>query len=128
MKHFIGLRQAKVMYSDNSGEIKKASKDLQILPQTSQPGMPANNAVAERTNQDILGGVRTNLEQAGLPACFWPYAAEHYCVMDNTSHASLARSGGALTWVPSGVQTQSYQEYGGPQDGGRYRRRDLCWV
>ena len=97
IRDFIGMRKCGVMYSDNANEIKNASERLKISPHTSQPGMPQNNAVAERTNQDMLAGTRTNLEQAGVPVCFWPYAAEHYCVVDNTSHAQVAANKEDLT-------------------------------
>ena len=39
----------------------------------------------ERTNLDKLEGTRTALECAGFPECFWPFAAPHYCFLDNTS-------------------------------------------
>ena len=70
LQNFIGMRGAKMLYSDRSGEINAACKFLKIYPFRSQPGMPQNNAVIERANQDVLDGVRTNLNQAGLPMCF----------------------------------------------------------
>ena len=94
---FVGIRDVGIMYSDNSQEIKLSNKGLKIAPKTSQPGHPKNNAIAERTNQDILYGTRTVLEHAGLPSCFWPCAAEHYCVMENTSHAQAAARGDDMT-------------------------------
>jgi len=72
------------LYSDNSGEIGAALKKLRIMPHNSLPGVPQNNAVAERLNRDTLEGARTALMQAGLPACFWSFAAPHYCMMENT--------------------------------------------
>ena len=54
------------------------------MPHNSLPGAPQTNAVVERLNGDILDGTRTLLARAGLPACFWPFAAEHYCLMENT--------------------------------------------
>ena len=71
------------LYSDNSGEIGAALKELRIMPHNSLPGEPQTNAVAERNNGFILAGARTSLVRAGLPACFWPWAAQHYCLMDN---------------------------------------------
>ena len=58
-------------------------RDLHIVSDTSQPGVPQNNAVAERLVQDILEGTRTALLIAGLPPCFWEYACQHYCLMEN---------------------------------------------
>ena len=75
IRHLIGDRRALRLYSDRSGEIGKALKALKIMPYNSQPGVPQNNAVVERLNQDYLEGVRIVLGHAGLPACFWPFAA-----------------------------------------------------
>ena len=44
-----------------------------------------NNSKIERTNLDVLEGTRCALIQAGLPECFWPFAAPHYCFLENTS-------------------------------------------
>ena len=79
----MGDRGVRKLYSDNSGEIGKALKELKIMPHNSQPGVPQTNAVIERLNQDILDGTRTSLVRAGLPACFWPFAAERYCLQEN---------------------------------------------
>ena len=51
-----------------------------IVPKNSMPGVPQNNAVAERMNREIIDGVRTILVRAGLPACFWTTACWHYCL------------------------------------------------
>ena len=80
---FKGDRPIEVLYSDKSGEMSKACKDLQIMPRNSLPGLPKNNAVIERTNRDILEGIRVVLVRAGLPACFWTYACYHYCLSEN---------------------------------------------
>ena len=80
------------LYSDNSGEINLALKKLGIMPQNSLPGEPQTNAVAERLNGDIKEGARAALIRAGLPACFWSFAAQHYCIMDNTHYTHDAPS------------------------------------
>ena len=46
--------------------------------------MPETNAFIERANQDVVNGVRTNLQQAGLPNFFKKFAGECYCVLRNT--------------------------------------------
>ena len=71
-------------YSDRSGELLEASKLLCFPRDTSLQGTPANNAIAERNNKDILEQTRTCLVRAGLPCAFWVFAAPAYCVMDNT--------------------------------------------
>ena len=71
VRHFMGDRKIDRFYSDCSGEIERALRDLHIVSDTSQPGVPQNIAVAERLVQDILEGTRTALLRAGLPPCFW---------------------------------------------------------
>ena len=83
IRKFSGDRGIRRLYSDNSGEIGAALKQLKIMPHNSLPGEPQTNAVAERNNGSILAGSRTTLVRAGLPACFWPFATEHYCLMEN---------------------------------------------
>ena len=78
---FIGDRAAKkayhhTMYSDQEDSIKAACKNLKIKSEFSQPGVPRNNALIERTIGDILEGSRTLLRTAGLPVKFWHWAAK----------------------------------------------------
>ena len=77
IRHFMGSRTIARFYSDRSGEIERALRDLHIVSDTSQPGVPQNNAVAERLVQDILEGTRAALLRAGLPPFFWAYACQH---------------------------------------------------
>ncbi len=51
-----GIREAKDinMYSDQSGEIRLACKNIGVLHDKSQPGVLQNNAFIDRTNQTIL--------------------------------------------------------------------------
>ena len=81
--HVKGERTIDTLYSDRSGEIKRALRDLQIVPDQSQPGVPQNNAVSERLVQDVLEGARTALVRAGLPPCFWEFACRHYCMAEH---------------------------------------------
>ncbi len=70
-------------YSDRSGQIQRALRDLHIVSDTSQSGVLQNNAVAERLVQDVLEGSQTALLRAGLLPCLWEYACQHYCTMEN---------------------------------------------
>ena len=90
----MGDHQIDCLYSDNSGEIGKACRVNSIATRNSLPGLPKNNAIIERTNQDILQGIRTVLVRAGLPACFWTYACYHYCLMENV----MKDSSGTSAW------------------------------
>ena len=55
------------------------------MHEKSRAGVPQINSVIERTNLDILEGTRTTLICAGFPECFWPFAAQHFCLLENTS-------------------------------------------
>ena len=67
IRHFKSDRKIERFYSDRSGEIERALRDLEMFPKQSQPVVPHNNAVAERLVQDVLDGTRTALVHAGLP-------------------------------------------------------------
>ena len=54
IREFCGDRRIFRFYSDNSGEISAALRELNVLHQTSTPGVPENNAVIERLNQEFL--------------------------------------------------------------------------
>jgi hypothetical protein len=91
-KHVEGDRNIERFYSDRSGEIDRALRDLHIVTDNSQPRFPQNNVVAERLVQDVLEGTRTALLRAGSPPCFWEYACRHYCTMDNARPARQSAS------------------------------------
>ena len=83
---FTGRRTVGQAYADNSPEIKSACDDLRIPLENSLPGVPQTNSIAERTNQDVTGMTRTALVAAGIPACFWPYAAPAvFCLIKTVS-------------------------------------------
>ncbi|MFM7989283.1 MAG: hypothetical protein ACKPKO_59215 [Candidatus Fonsibacter sp.] len=83
IQHLKGNREISRFYSDRSGEIERALRVLHITSDTSQPGVPQNNAVAERLVQDVLEGTRTALLRAGLPLCFLGICVPALLLMDN---------------------------------------------
>ena len=74
LKHIQGDQQIKRIYSDSAPEFKRACKNLQIMWEPSTPGIHNSNAKIERKNLDLEADVRTALFEAGLLACWWPYA------------------------------------------------------
>ena len=102
IRHFMGDRKIERFYSGRSGEIERALRDLHIVSDTSQPGVPQNNAVAERLVQDMIEGTRTALLRAGLPPCFWEYACQHYCLMENVLPGREPVAAGVETKSPWG--------------------------
>ena len=85
LRYFFGNNVANSFYSDNAPELELACTTLGIVHENSRAGVPQNNSVIERTNLDILEGTRATLISAGFPECFWPFAAQHFCFLDNTS-------------------------------------------
>jgi hypothetical protein len=73
-----------LFYTDCSPELDKARKEMKWLHRTSTPGRPQSNGVAERAVRKVLEGSRTLCEHAGLDAVWWPKAARHYCLSNNT--------------------------------------------
>ena len=67
------------MWTDRSEAIMKALDKHLIEFDTSIPGVPRTNGVAERQVQEVIYGTRVLLCMAGLPACFWPFAMCFYC-------------------------------------------------
>ena len=84
LREFCGNQKIKAAYLDNHPSLVRACKELRIVPDFSQPGMPQTNGLIESTNGDILSGTRAQLVEAGLPGCFWPWAAQCYCHHENT--------------------------------------------
>ena len=81
---FIGpLQRVKHVYTDDSAAIKAALGELGLCHDTSVPGQPNTNGVAERQVKEVVHGIRTILVKAGLPNCFWPYAMRHFCFAGN---------------------------------------------
>ena len=70
-------------YSDNAPELVQAVRRLGWSHETSTPGQPQTNGVAERANRTVLEGARTILEHAGLPPQWWPRAVQFLCFARN---------------------------------------------
>eukprot|EP00974_Lingulodinium_polyedra_P130589 11214402-Lingulodinium_polyedra.AAC.1 len=56
--------------------------------------MPQTIARAERCSQDVSDGLRASFVTAGLPDCFWSFAAPCYAHLDNF----VASEYGATPW------------------------------
>ena len=70
-------------YSDNALELVKAAYVRGVEHRASLPGEPKTNSLIERTNQIIVGGTFALLICAGLPPCYWSFAAPCFCVNYN---------------------------------------------
>ena len=101
LRYFFGDNAVGRFYSDSAPELGLSCTTLGIVHEKSRAGVPQNISIIERTNLDILEGIRTTLICAGFPERFWPFAAQHF--------ASLR------TPLPS-VLTEKYK------DGSSYHR------
>ena len=65
LKRLIGRRKVKLACSDVAPEFDAAMAQLRIPIDHSLPGLPKNNSLAERTNQEMINTVATSLLHAG---------------------------------------------------------------
>ena len=78
LRYFVGERDMKFLYSDNSLELKRAAEILRVPHPTSTPYRPENNGKVERRIGVMAEGVRAALLQSGLPHRFWTLASRHH--------------------------------------------------
>ena len=86
IQYFTTHEKIGLWYGDYHAGVDKALKNMTINPEYSHPGDPTNNAIAERNVQDMEIGIRGLLEQAGMPACFWPWAMACYYFCENARY------------------------------------------
>ncbi len=84
INEFCGREYLHHVYVDNSGELNKSIKGLGFPKGSSTPGIPQSNGIIENYVKLTLNGAKVILEQAGLPACFWPEAVRLYWCCRNT--------------------------------------------
>ena len=70
-------------YSDNALCLAFAARSIGLKQELSLPGVSQTNGIAEVNNRVIIVSTRKLLAQAGLPACWWPYASPCYCFQHN---------------------------------------------
>ena len=83
LNEFKGDERIGIVYCDDYSSYRKAIRKISAAAEHSIPSIHHNNAIIEAVNLDIARGVRVILCQAGLPGCFWTYAAPHYCHIEN---------------------------------------------
>ena len=86
LQHFVGpAEQFIFFYTDDAPELKAAAKHLKWRHDTSTPGRPQNNGVAERAVRTVLEGARAILHASGLPSRWWSRAVRYLCFMHNVT-------------------------------------------
>ena len=79
-REFLGTKdKIKSFYSDSAPELMSCAKKMNWCADTSTPGMPRTNSIAESKVKLVINGARCLLLQAGLPSKFWPYAVRAFC-------------------------------------------------
>ena len=89
------VEQITYCYTDGARELQAACQELKIAHDATVPGNKRQNCHAERTNGIVQVGARALMLQAGLPAPFWPYAIEYYCLSYNLQ----SRGGEPSPWI-----------------------------
>ena len=86
-RHFQGPGgEVKLLFCDNAGELVESAHELGWMIDTSTPGEPRSNGVAENAVGRIKEGIRTNLRAPGLHGSWWPWAGRHNAFARNMSH------------------------------------------
>ena len=85
-RHFQGPgKEIKMLYCDNAGELIESGNELGWMVDTSTPGEPRSNGIAENAVGRIKDGIRTNLIASGLHGSWWPWAGRHNAFARNMS-------------------------------------------
>ena len=80
LQRFVGPEvQPKHVYTDGSGELSNACKDLGRYHDTSTPHRPQTNGVAELAVRRVKEGTSCFLSQIGWGRKWWPYGVDCYC-------------------------------------------------
>ena len=75
-RDFVGPRdKINRFYSDGGPELVACARTMGWFGDTSNPGKPQDNSIAENKVKLVVNGARCLLLQAGLPSKFWPYAS-----------------------------------------------------
>jgi len=92
LQRFLGPQtKPQHVYTDNSGEFRKALRNLNWPHDTSTPHRPQTNGVVERAVRVVKEGTSCAMVQSGLAAKWWPEAMNCFCFLRNVV---LALEGG----------------------------------
>jgi len=90
LKMNAGREPMRHIYSDTAQEFRSTCRKQGIPWQGSTPGRHQSNAIIEQLNGEILRRVRVLLQQAGMPACLWPWAIRYATFAHNTNLGHMA--------------------------------------
>eukprot|EP00972_Heterocapsa_arctica_P082835 12207538-Heterocapsa_arctica.AAC.1 len=75
MRDFLGSDVLHQLSSDNARELIRTAAELMVPHASSTPYRSASNGKVENIIGQMLSGSRELLQQSGLPATWWPWAA-----------------------------------------------------
>jgi hypothetical protein len=95
LQSFYSTIVPKLIYSDNSGELRKACDVLNYSQDTSTPHRPQSNGVAERAVRRCKEGTSCQIQQSGFMAAWWDWAMPAFCALYNITEQIMIK--GKLT-------------------------------
>jgi len=84
-----GSDEWNILYADDYGGYKAASYKVGAAFQPCQPGVHHSNGLIENANLQLEYDIKVCLQLAGLPACFWPYAAVYCALLHNITFGDV---------------------------------------
>lgn len=81
MNFIYGDFPRRIYRSDNWKSLENAAKAIGLVHEPSQPGQGETNGVIEAVNGSIESMSRKAQLQAGMPACWWPFASPTVCFL-----------------------------------------------
>ena len=83
MMHILGHHPRRNYFSDNQRCLDNGARLCNMNPEKSLVGISQTNGIAGANTKTIISLTRKLLCQAGLPACWWTYAAPCFCFAQN---------------------------------------------
>jgi len=86
LSFFAGSEPIKEVYSDRAPELMAGVRAMPgggPVHTTSVPGCPQTNSIIESRVKRVIRGTRALLHAAGLPHCWWVFAAKCYAHLHN---------------------------------------------
>jgi hypothetical protein len=89
------------IYSDNSGELRKACDVLNDSQDTSTPHRPQSSGVAEQAVRRCEEGTSCQIQQSGFMAAWWDWAMLAFCALYNITGKVVVKGGTRMTLYPA---------------------------